>query len=362
MTTEDSTLPHEMLERLRECESRLNYKFVDKNFLVSALTHASGASHRLNSNERLEFLGDSILGTVICEQLFRCLPSALEGELTRIKSVVVSRQTCAKVSAQLDLAPLLLLGKGMATGPAIPPSVLSDVFEALVAAIYLDGGFEPAKRFVLDHMQPEIDATTSAGHGDNYKSQLQQVAQRRFGNTPVYKVLDEKGPDHNKTFNVAARIGDRVFEAAWGRNKKEAEQRAASHALTKIDEDTAAETARRGSARPIGSDSDVDGTVEDADSDDADSDDADSDDADSDDADSDDANADDANADDANADDANADDANADDANSDDANADDAVLDSGAEPPALPDDGSEPTIGDADSEEEFNEDDSELKL
>jgi len=235
MNDNETPFRPDVLERLSECESRLDYEFVDKKLLYSALTHASGADYRLLSNERLEFLGDAILGSIICEELFRSHPTALEGDLTRIKSVVVSRQTCAKVSVQLDLAHLLILGKGMASSPGIPASVLSDVFEALVAAIYLDGGIEPTRTFVLRYMTPEIEATTDAGHGENYKSQLQQVAQRNFGSTPVYRLVDEKGPDHNKTFQVSAKIGDRIFEPAWGHNKKEAEQKAANHALAALD-------------------------------------------------------------------------------------------------------------------------------
>ena len=110
------------------------------SILESALTHASGADHRLASNERLEFLGDAILGHVVCELLFHQFPQFLEGDLTKIKSVVVSRQTCAKISEALGLQEFLILGKGMTTHPAVPPSVLADVFESLIAAIYLDGG------------------------------------------------------------------------------------------------------------------------------------------------------------------------------------------------------------------------------
>lgn len=235
MSDNDLSLSSEVLDQLRECESRLDYEFQDKNLLYSALTHASGADHRLLSNERLEFLGDSILGAVICEELFRTQPTALEGELTRIKSIVVSRQTCARVSKRIDLEHLLFLGKGMASSPTIPTSVLSDVFEALVAAIYLDGGIEPARRFVLENMRHDIEVASKSGHGENYKSQLQQLAQRQFGSTPVYRVVDEKGPDHSKSFHVVAKVGDRIFDAAWGRNKKEAEQRAACNALESID-------------------------------------------------------------------------------------------------------------------------------
>ncbi len=186
-----------------------------------------GPTTGLASNERLEFLGDAILGAVVCELLFRKFPDYLEGDLTKIKSIVVSRRTCAKISAELGLEQFLVIGKGMGSHAQTPPSVLADVFESLIGAIYLDGGIEAAREFIIRHIEPEIDAVVEASGGVNYKSNLQQVAQREFGETPTYLLLDEKGPDHSKCFQISALIGERRFAAAWGRNKKEAEQRAA---------------------------------------------------------------------------------------------------------------------------------------
>jgi ribonuclease III len=216
---------------LDACEARLGYTFSNRQLLEWALTHASGAENRLASNERMEFLGDAILGAVVCERLFRDFPEHLEGELTRLKSIVVSRQTCAKVSDSLGLEQFLILGKGMTTHPEVPPSVLAAVFEALVAAIFLDGGQEAAKAFVERCMEPEIDLAEAGEMGRNYKSQLQQLAQREHGVTPNYRLVDEKGPDHSKCFQVAAEIGDRRFLPAWGKSKKESEQRAAANAI-----------------------------------------------------------------------------------------------------------------------------------
>src|SRR5437868_617417 len=125
-------------ERLMKCEERIGYVFKDKSLLRAALTHASGAQHRLLSNERLEFLGDAIFGAVVCELLFRQFPGFLEGDLTKIKSTVVSRQICAKISQNLGLEEFLVLGKGMTTHPNVPPSLLADVFESLIASMYLD--------------------------------------------------------------------------------------------------------------------------------------------------------------------------------------------------------------------------------
>jgi len=224
---------------LESCEERIDYKFRNRSLLVAALTHASGALHRLASNERLEFLGDAILGAVVCEILFQNYPEYLEGELTKIKSVAVSRQTCAKVSQALGLEEFLILGKGMTSHPSVPSSLLSDVFESLVAAMYLDGGDAVARAFIERYIGPEIELAALGEHGDNFKSQLQQLAQRQYGSTPTYQLMDEKGPDHSKCFKISAQIGGQRFQPAWGRNKKEAEQRAARNALSEINGETA---------------------------------------------------------------------------------------------------------------------------
>ena len=221
-------------DTLERCEDVLRYRFHDPTYLREALTHASGANHRLVSNERLEFLGDAILGAIVCELLFRKYPDYLEGDLTRVKSVVVSRRTCAKISQSLELDEFLVMGKGMDAQDETPSSVLADMFESLIGAIYLDGGMEAAKRFIVRHIEAEIDATVDGQGGINYKSQLQQVAQRQFGETPTYQLLDEKGPDHSKCFKIAAQIGRQLYAPAWGRNKKDAEQRAAMNALSQL--------------------------------------------------------------------------------------------------------------------------------
>ena len=224
----------EVLPKLRLCEERIGYSFKDKSLLLAALTHASGAQHRLSSNERLEFLGDAILGAVVCEMLYHRFPEYLEGDLTKVKSAVVSRQSCAKISEALELEECLFLGKGMTTHPSVPPSLLSDVLESLIAAIYLDGGMEVAAEFIEQHIAPEIDSAVEGDLYDNYKSILQQLVQREHGTTPTYSLLDEKGPDHSKCFQVAAQIDGTQFPPAWGRNKKEAEQRAARNALSQM--------------------------------------------------------------------------------------------------------------------------------
>lgn len=220
---------------IETCQEVLGHTFKNPGLLRAALTHSSGAEHPLASNERLEFLGDAILGMIICEELYRRLPNAREGELTRIKSHVVSRSTCAEASRRLGLENFLVLGKGMGHHSLVPSSTLANVFESLVGALHLDGGLETARAFVLRHLGGEIERAESEAVGDNYKSQLQQLAQRQHNSTPVYQLLDEKGPDHQKCFKIAARIGNRpAFTPAWGNNKKDAEQRAARNALSEL--------------------------------------------------------------------------------------------------------------------------------
>ena len=218
-------------DTLEAVQDLLDYRFDDPELLASALTHASVADDRLASNERLEFLGDAVLGLVICEELYHRFPDFLEGELTRIKSVVVSRETCAHVADRLGVAEHLNLGKGIIEAPHMPASLTACAYEALVGAVYLDGGLEPARQFILAHMDEEIERVLAGEHRLNYKSLLQQHAQHDLGATPQYELLDEKGPDHAKAFEIAVIIRGRRYPATWGPSKKIAEQRAAMEAL-----------------------------------------------------------------------------------------------------------------------------------
>ena len=213
----------------------LGYRFNRENLLIEAVTHASSAGHRLESNERMEFLGDAILGYTVCELLFQSYPDLLEGELTKIKSAVVSRRVCARISRQVDLASLLQLGKGMSGRPSLPPSVSAAVLESVIAAIYLDGGMAPARAFILEHFTKYINEAADSAHQHNFKSVLQQYAQKELPSNPVYVILDEKGPDHTKCFEVCVEINGRRFGSTWANSKKEAEQRAALIALIEMD-------------------------------------------------------------------------------------------------------------------------------
>lgn len=222
-------------QQLEECQEVLQYRFRDLELLEMCLTHASIAKTRLGSNERLEFLGDSVLGTIVCEMLYRRFPEFSEGELTRIKSVLVSRTMCAQYSADLGLDRFLYVGKGLSGHGGVPPSILAAVFESLVGGLYLDGGIEAARVFIERTLAAEMERTAEREHSKNFKSLLQQLSQKMFGETPVYRLLDEKGPDHSKCFKISAAIGPQVYAAAWGPNKKEAEQRAAQNALFEIE-------------------------------------------------------------------------------------------------------------------------------
>ena len=225
----------ELMDRLAEAERRIGYRFRDRELLARSLRHASAADDRLDSNERLEFLGDAILGVVVCTELFDRFPELLEGELTKIKSNVVSRRVCAEIAEERGLGELLDLGKGMNGRGEMPSSLHAAVLESVIGAIHLDAGFERAKAFVLELLDPRIEHAAELGHQHNFKSVLQQVFQRKGLGAPSYLVLDERGPDHAKCFEVCVAAGDRRFEGCWGPNKKQAEQQAALAALLHLD-------------------------------------------------------------------------------------------------------------------------------
>ena len=221
-------------EQQSQAESVLGYKFLDSELLKESLTHSSIADNRLNSNERMEFLGDAVLDLIVCELLYRRFPNLQEGDLTKIKSAVVSRKICAEVAVETGLAMLLVIGKGISNRAAMPLSLAAAVYESVVAAIYLDGGFEAVKEYVLRTMTPKVEAVFANLHQHNYKALLQQHAQKTLGASPLYELLDEKGPDHSKCFEVCVIINGRRYAGAWAPNKKTAEQKAALLALEEL--------------------------------------------------------------------------------------------------------------------------------
>jgi len=221
-------------ETLQQVEQIIGYKFSDSKLLATSLTHSSAASNRLLSNERLEFLGDAILALVICQTLFERFPGYLEGDLTKMKSMLVSRGTCARISRQMGLQKFLKVGKSMVGSRALAGSLAAGVLEAIVAAICIDGGFDAARSFILRIFASLIEGADKEQAQGNFKSLLQQYAQDQLNTTPVYVLVDERGPDHNKCFELEVVIGERHFPSAWGTNKKEAEQKAAFNALVEL--------------------------------------------------------------------------------------------------------------------------------
>jgi len=218
----------------QRAEQILGYTFKNPNLLKESLTHSSVADNRLDSNERMEFLGDAVLDLVVCEALYLRFPEYFEGDLTKIKSAVVSRRTCAEVSNETGLTDLLITGKGISSREHMPSSLAAAVYESITAALYLDGGFEVVKAYVLRTMNPKIDEIAANTHQRNYKAVLQQHAQKIIGGTPMYELLDEKGPDHSKCFEVCVVIDGKRYNSAWGPNKKMAEQKAALFALEEL--------------------------------------------------------------------------------------------------------------------------------
>ncbi|TWT67545.1 Ribonuclease 3 [Allorhodopirellula solitaria] len=220
--------------KLQRCQEILEYRFKDIALLRSALTHASGAANRLSSNERLEFLGDAVLGMTVCQWLFEAYPEYNEGDLTKIKSAVVSRRTCGRTATKLGLDECLIVGRGVTRNRSYPRSLVSDVFESIIAALYLDGGNDVVRDRLRKWLADEVRLSVDTQGSGNHKSVLQQYSQRELSATPVYKLIREMGPDHRKAFLIGAVIGPQAFPAAWGNNKKDAEQRAAANALAEL--------------------------------------------------------------------------------------------------------------------------------
>ncbi|MCD4656999.1 MAG: ribonuclease III [Planctomycetes bacterium] len=214
-----------------ECEKILQYQFKNQNLLAQALTHSS-SKHSVNGgNERLEYLGDAVLGLVVSEYLFKTFENYQEGELTRIKSAVVSGNSLAQVINDIGIVAFVSIGKGLAMKARIPMSVLANVYEAIVAAIYLDDGLDAASKFCIRTLEPLIMDVDKRKTMRNYKSLLQQYSQKRFGVMPDYHVSSERGPEHLKSFKVEVKVNGEVFKAGWGRSKKDAEMMAAQVAL-----------------------------------------------------------------------------------------------------------------------------------
>ena len=216
-------------------EKRLNYTFENKELLERALYHSSYANeHRggFGSNERLEFLGDAVLGMVTADYLFHRHPDLPEGDLTRIRAALVCEQSLHEVAQRLGLGEYIKLGHGEELGGGRKrPSILADATEALLGAIYLDGGIEPARAFVLRFIPHKVDVAIAGGAFKDYKTMLQEIVQKNKQETLEYRLAGQSGPDHDKRFTMELLLNSNVFASGTGRSKKEAEQLAAKKAL-----------------------------------------------------------------------------------------------------------------------------------
>lgn len=227
----------------KELEQKIGYTFSDGKKLTLALTHSSYANehktHGAICNERLEFMGDSVLGFICAELLYNTFPSKPEGELSKLRSSLVCESALDGYAKQINLGKWLLLGHGEdLAGGRERPSILADAFEALIAAIYMDGGMENAKEFVIPYlMQAIADDTKTHTLNRDYKTALQEIAQKNPGEIISYAVVSESGPDHNKRFEVSVYLNSNLLASGSGRSKKEAEQNAAHQALILMGEE-----------------------------------------------------------------------------------------------------------------------------
>ena len=228
-------------EDLIKFEKSLGYTFKRKSKLKEALTHKSFAHEKQKNhtifNERMEFLGDSVLELIISEYLYSTYSKYTEADLSKIKAYIVQESSLAETSKFLKIGKYLRLGKGEEmTGGREKPSLLADAFEAVLAAIYLDGGLKKARDFVLRHMIHKIDKLVSSNFVFDFKTELQEVAQAKFGVLPKYVTHNEEGPEHKKIFEVKVFINDDFLGSGKGKTKKAAAQEAAEEGLTKIKE------------------------------------------------------------------------------------------------------------------------------
>jgi ribonuclease-3 len=229
--------PVETLKRqFEEIEEKLGYSFKNQELLLLSFIHRSFVNEyktlASQHNERLEFLGDSVLGLIVSAYLYHRLPTHPEGQLSQLRSKLVDAPSCANYLQKLDLSSYILLGRGEVSTGRTKVSILADVFEAIIGAIYLDGGMDLAKSFLICHFETDFE-TVIGSPPRNYKAELQDYSQKKFQKTPTYQVVQETGPDHAKIFSVVVIVNDKEAGSGMGPTKKEAEQQAAFDALSK---------------------------------------------------------------------------------------------------------------------------------
>jgi ribonuclease-3 len=224
------------LAKTSDLEKRLGAKFKNPALLLEALIHSSyvneNPEHAPASNERLEFLGDAVLGLVVADDLFSAFPDENEGHLTELRTHLVRRDTLAKAAQRMDLGADLLLGRGEeAGGGRRRPTNLAHVYEAVTGAVFLDGGLNAARRFVRKSLAEELRAVTERSFPIDPKSRLQELSQSRFQSPPHYFLIESDGPDHARTFTMEVRLNGEVYGTGSGRSKQEAQKEAAREAL-----------------------------------------------------------------------------------------------------------------------------------
>ena len=223
---------------MEELQAKLEYRFHDRALLLTALSHSSYANENksagLSSNERLEFLGDSVLGQVVSSHLYLSYPKMPEGQMTRLRAELVCEQSLYEVAKALGLGTFIRLGKGEEhTGGRQRESILADAVEALIAAQYLDGGIAVATSFINKYILSKLDTMETHAMSD-YKTALQEIVQRKAGQSLIYELLSESGPDHQKSFSMQVLLNDKAIGIGYGHTKKEAEQYAAKNGLEEI--------------------------------------------------------------------------------------------------------------------------------
>lgn len=225
---------------LNELAARLRIEYVDRALLNQAFLHLSFLNERelppCAGNERLEFLGDAVLGLIVTDELYRRYRDKREGELSKVKSVVVSRKVLAERARDLRLGRYILFGKGEEqTGGRSRKSILANTFESLVGVLFLSGGLHPARKFVLEQLEDEIEKVSKGEGIQDYKSRFQELVQRHGGRLPRYRVTEVLGPDHDKLYRVEVFVEGMQMGTGEGKNKKSAEQNAAHRALENFD-------------------------------------------------------------------------------------------------------------------------------
>ena len=223
--------------QISQLQQRLNYFFRDPKLLISSLTHSSYANENIksgvSSNERFEFLGDSLLGMAVAMLLYNSKPELTEGQMTKLRAEIVCEKNLASLATELELGSCLKLGRGEERGGGRHrPSILADAFEAVLAAVYLDGGFKPVEKLTITFFGKHIDSPVKSY--TDHKTVLQEMIQVKPGQTLVYEIIDQQGPDHSKIFTVEAKLNGKTIGTGTGKSKKSAEQASAKAAINKL--------------------------------------------------------------------------------------------------------------------------------